>query len=139
MIATKMVRSTQNETYSNLREWESRTWGKFLNRNTVPANLGIIDFGEDAMLAYQEELGYSPLQAQNALYLDFVSKGQDSVDRMNKINSLDEGTSTEVCEVFPIRRTMIPIAMEFLTGGSTVMPSSEWMTRRHKTTGRRTR
>ena len=80
-----------NETYSNLREWESRTWGKFLNRNTVPANLGIIDFGEDAMLAYQEELGYSPLQAQNALYLDFVSKGQDSVDRMNKINSLDEG------------------------------------------------
>ena len=78
-----------NETFSNLREWESRTWGKYLTRNTVPANLGIIDFGEDAMLAYQEELGYSLIQAQNALYLDFISKGQDSVDRMAKINSLD--------------------------------------------------
>ena len=79
----------QNETFSNLREWESRTWGKYLNRNTVPANLGIIDFGEDAMAAYQEELGYSLIQAQAALYQDFISKGQDSMDRMMKINSLE--------------------------------------------------
>jgi hypothetical protein len=76
-----------NETFSNLREWESRTWGKYLNRDTVPS--GIIDFGEDAMAAYQEELGYSLIQAQNALYLDFVEKGQDSQDRMTKINTYD--------------------------------------------------
>ena len=76
-----------NETFSNLREWESRTWGKYLNRDTVPS--GIIDFGEDAMAAYQEELGYSLIQAQSALYLDFVEKGQDSQDRMAKINTYD--------------------------------------------------
>ena len=76
-----------NETFSNLREWESRTWGKYLNRDTVPS--GIIDFGEDAMAAYQEELGYSLIQAQNALYIDFVEKGQDSQDRMAKINTYD--------------------------------------------------
>ncbi len=78
-----------NETFSNLREWESRTWGKYLNRNTVPSNLGIIDFGEDAMLAYQEELGYSLIQAQGALYQDFIRKGQSSQDRMNTINEFD--------------------------------------------------
>ena len=78
-----------NETFSNLREWESRTWGKYLTRNTVPANLGIIDFGEDAMAAYQEELGFTALQAQQALYQDFVKKGQESVERMEKINELE--------------------------------------------------
>ena len=78
-----------NETFSNLREWESRTWGKFLTRNTVPANLGIIDFGEDAMAAYQEELGFSALQAQQALYQDFIKKGVESEERMEKINELE--------------------------------------------------
>ena len=46
-----------NETFSNLREWESRTWGKYLSRNSVPSSLGIVDFGEDAMNAYQDEGG----------------------------------------------------------------------------------
>jgi len=78
-----------NETYSNLREWESRTWGKYLNRNTVPAALGIVDFGEDAMAAYNENLGYSTFQAQLALYNDFVRKGTDSLNRMTKINEFD--------------------------------------------------
>ncbi|MEK9698290.1 MAG: hypothetical protein VW270_21150, partial [Candidatus Poseidoniales archaeon] len=80
-----------DERFSNLREWESRTWGKFEMRATVPLELGIIDFGEDAMLAYQEELGYSILQSQLALYQDFVAKGPDSLERMEKINSLDPG------------------------------------------------
>ena len=78
-----------NETFSNLREWESRTWGNYLNRNTVPASEGIIDFGEDAMSAYQEELGFNLLQAQQALYLDFIKKGTESESRMDKINSND--------------------------------------------------
>ena len=82
---------SQDELFSNLREWESRTWGKFDMRATVPVELGIIDFGEDAMLAYQEELGYSILQSQLALYQDFIAKGPDSLDRMEKINSLDSG------------------------------------------------
>lgn len=79
-----------NETFSNLREWESRTYGKYINRGTVPANLGIIDFGEDAMNAYIEEQGFNLVQAQQALYQDFVKKGTDSQDRMNEINTYDE-------------------------------------------------
>ena len=78
-----------NETFSNLREWESRTWGKYLNRDTVPSAMGIVDFGEDAMAAYSEELGYSLFQAQLALYNDFVQKGTSSMDRMMKINEFD--------------------------------------------------
>ncbi len=78
-----------DERFSNLREWESRTWGKYLNRDSVPANVGIIDFGEDAINAYKEELGFSQYQAQLALYNDFIEKGQDSADRMTKLNSID--------------------------------------------------
>ena len=78
-----------NETFSNLREWESRTWGKYLSRNSVPSNLGIVDFGEDAMNAYQDEGGMTFIQSRQALYNDFVTKGQSSLDRMNKINELD--------------------------------------------------
>ena len=78
-----------DERFSNLREWESRSWGKFLSRDSVPANVGIIDFGEDAINAYTEELGYSQYQAQLALYNDFIEKGQESADRMTKLNSID--------------------------------------------------
>ena len=51
-----------DERYSNLREWEARTWGKYLNRTSVPASVGIVDFGEDAMNAYMEETGMTVLQ-----------------------------------------------------------------------------
>lgn len=78
-----------DERFSNLREWESRTWGKYSERDSVPANLGIIDFGEDAINAYAEELGFSQYQAQLALYNDFASKDQESADRMAKLNSID--------------------------------------------------
>ena len=80
---------SQNETFSNLREWESRTWGKYLERSSVPAALGIIDFGEDAMNAYMEETGMSLVQAKDAIYDDFVEKSQDSADRMEKINEFN--------------------------------------------------
>ena len=79
-----------DERYSNLREWESRTWGKYLNRSSVPASVGIVDFGEDAMNAYMEETGLSVLQARQALIDDFIAKGPDSVSRMNTINSFNE-------------------------------------------------
>ena len=41
------------------------------------------------MAAYQEELGFNPIQAQQALYQDFIKKGQSSVDRMDMINSVE--------------------------------------------------
>ncbi len=78
-----------NETFSNLREWEARTWGKYDARFTVPTSVGIVDFGMDAMNAYMAEDGLTPFLARAALYEDFVAKGQSSFDRMLAINSLD--------------------------------------------------
>jgi hypothetical protein len=77
---------TEDEVFTNLREWESRTWGKYSERNSVPAALGIIDFGEDAMAAYVEETGMSLAQAKNAIYGDFIEKSFESVVWMFKIN-----------------------------------------------------
>ena len=124
-----------NETFSNLREWESRTWGKFLNRNTVPASLGIIDFGEDAMAAYQEELGFNPIQAQQALYQDFIKKGQSSVDRMDMINSVESENFNR-----SLRGVADPTHPDsdsdgFPMAGSIATPSTVWTTRRPSITG----
>ena len=78
-----------NETFNNLREWESRTWGKFNARSRVPTSLGIVNFGQDAINAYMEEMSFSQYQAKLALYNDFISKDQESYDRMLKINEAD--------------------------------------------------
>ena len=80
---------SMDERFSNLREWESKTYGKYLERFSVPASSGIIDFGEDAIQAYMEEQSLSFFQAQQALYNDFASKDQASSDRMDMINSVD--------------------------------------------------
>ena len=72
---------SEEEQFTNLREWESRTWGKYSERNTVPAALGIIDFGEDAMSAYMEETGMTLVQAKDAVYDDFVEKSPESAAR----------------------------------------------------------
>ena len=78
-----------NETFSNLREWESSTWGKYLARFTVPVEVGVVTFGEDAMSAYMSEAGLSAFFARAALYDDFIAKGPDSANRMLAINGLD--------------------------------------------------
>ena len=80
---------SMDERFSNLREWESRTYGKYLSRFSVPAADGVINFANDAMQAYMEELGITFAQAQQALYTDFVSKSQSSTDRMDMINEFD--------------------------------------------------
>ncbi len=90
-----------DERFSNLREWESRTWGKYSERSNVPIDVGILSFSDDAINAYMEELGYTYFQARSALYDDFISKSQDSEDRMNKINSYDPNN---------FNRTLIGIA-----------------------------
>ena len=58
--------------------------------SSVPVADGIIDFGDDAIQAYMEELGMTFEQAQKALYTDFVSKSQESSDRMDMINQFNE-------------------------------------------------
>ena len=77
------------ERFSNLREWESRTWGKYSERTTIPQEIGILSFGDDTINAYSEELGYNFFQARAGIYNDFISKGQDSFDRMQRINAYD--------------------------------------------------
>ncbi|MEC8353875.1 MAG: hypothetical protein VXZ47_06010 [Candidatus Thermoplasmatota archaeon] len=89
------------ERFSNLREWESRTWGKYSERNTIPQEVGILSFGDDAINAYIEELGYSYIDATRALYDDFASKSPESADRMQRINSYDENN---------FNRTLIGVA-----------------------------
>jgi hypothetical protein len=78
-----------DERFSNLREWESRSWGKFNERNNVPQEIGVLSFGTDAINAYIEEMGYTYFEARNGVYNDFVNKGSKSADRMDKINQLD--------------------------------------------------
>ena len=78
-----------NETFSNLREWESSTWGKYLARFTVPTEVGVVSFGDDAMSAYMSEAGLSSFFARAALYDDFIAKGPESANRMTAINGLD--------------------------------------------------
>ncbi|MBL6891131.1 MAG: hypothetical protein ISR22_03680 [Candidatus Poseidoniaceae archaeon] len=78
-----------DERFSNLREWESRSWGKYDERNNVPQEVGILSFGTDAINAYMEEMGYTYFQARSGVYNDFIDKGQKSADRMDKINELD--------------------------------------------------
>ncbi|MBT60593.1 MAG: hypothetical protein CMA63_03440 [Euryarchaeota archaeon] len=81
---------SMDERFTNLREWESRTWGKYLDRFSVPTSIGIMDFGTDAIEAYVEEQGLSYIEARQSLYNDFVSKSQASADRMDMINEFDE-------------------------------------------------
>ena len=80
---------SSEERFSNLREWESRTWGKYSERTNVPQDVGIYSFGDDAIDAYMEELGYNYFQAQNGVYTDFIEKDQESFNRMQKINEQD--------------------------------------------------
>jgi len=129
---------SQNETFSNLREWESRTWGKYLERSSVPAALGIIDFGEDAMNAYMEETGMSLVQAKDAIYDDFVEKSQDSADEWKRSMNSTSIISIEHSLGLLIQQAMIPMAMESQMVGNTAMLSTEWKTRPPLTTGHRT-
>jgi len=78
-----------NETFNNLREFQSRFWGKYDARGSVPQGSGQIGFGEDAISAYVNDEGLEEYQAEYELYLAFISKGEDSQSRMAKINEDD--------------------------------------------------
>jgi len=79
-----------NETYNNLREFQSRFWGKYDARGSVPQGMGQIGFGEDAISAYVNDEGLFPYEAEYELYLAFIAKGIDSQSRMDKINEDDQ-------------------------------------------------
>ena len=76
----------ENESYDNLAEYQSRIYGKYSQRFSVPANLGLMSYARDAVIAYQEEMGMSELDSRGMLYDSFVSKDIMSSERMIRIN-----------------------------------------------------
>ncbi|MDP6905789.1 MAG: hypothetical protein QF440_00030, partial [Candidatus Thalassarchaeaceae archaeon] len=75
-----------NETYSNLREYEARTYGRWDQRFTVPSQFGLVSYGRDTITAHQDELGYTWGQARGVMYDLFVSKDVMSSERLLRIN-----------------------------------------------------
>ena len=76
----------ENESYDNLAEYQSRIYGKYEERFSVPANLGLMSYGRDTMIAYQEEMGMSESESRGVLYDSFVAKDIMSSERMVRIN-----------------------------------------------------
>ena len=82
------------EVYSNLREWQARTYGKEAERYNVPLELGFYDYATDAIKALSEEEGLNDEQANERLYDLFSGKLHDGFpvtqNRLEKINELNE-------------------------------------------------
>ena len=125
-----------NETFSNLREWESSTWGKYLARFTVPTEVGVVSFGDDAMSAYMSEAGLSAFFARAALYDDFIAKGPESANRMTAINGLDPNNFNRTLLGVADRRTPTRTAMDCRTAGNTATHATTCPTPRPRFVGR---
>jgi len=82
-----------DEMYTNLREWQARTYGKHAERFSVPTELGLWGYGLDTTRALKNEKGFDESEAQSYLYDLFASKLHDGVNtselRLSKINSID--------------------------------------------------
>nr|ADD93048.1 hypothetical protein [uncultured archaeon MedDCM-OCT-S05-C10] len=75
------------ERFTNLREYESRSYGKFSEINNIDAGVTLRTFGEDALDAMMQEGGMTEGQATQALYTAFVSKDIKSSERVQRINT----------------------------------------------------
>lgn len=80
---------TANETFNNLQEWYSRTYGKESMIGSIPSGMGLVDYGMDAIDASMDETGSSYLEAKASLWLLYTTKDAESISRMNKINEYD--------------------------------------------------
>ena len=82
-----------SEMYTNLREWQARTYGKYDERHTVSSDLGLWGYGLDANRALKNENNLDESGAQAYLYELFESKLHDGTNtselRLSKINSID--------------------------------------------------
>ena len=76
----------ENESFDNLAEYQSRIYGKFTERFTVPSEMGLFSYGQDMMAAHQEEMGMTENDARGVLYDLFVAKDVMSSERMTRIN-----------------------------------------------------
>ena len=82
----------EDETYTDLREYESRIYGKKSQRSSVPNGLGLISFANDTYSAYAEEQGISLVAAQGQLYSSFKSLHAGSSAKIDAIDSNIAGT-----------------------------------------------
>ena len=82
------------EVYSNLREWQARTYGKEAERYNIPLELGFYDYATDAVKALSEEEGLDEISANERLYNLFSDKLHEGIplteNRLDKINEVNE-------------------------------------------------
>ena len=74
---------SENETFTNLREWQSLVYGRYDRR------MGNSGFGHDAVAALVGENGLSESAARLQLYNTWSTRDQESSDRMVEINLVD--------------------------------------------------
>ena len=74
---------SENETFNNLREWESLVYGRYDRR------AGNSGFGHDAVAALMDEDGLSESVARATLYNAWATRDQDTADRLAEINKND--------------------------------------------------
>ena len=61
------------EVYSNLREWQARTYGKEAERYNVPLELGFYDYATDAINAFQKKKDLT-MSKQIIVYMIYSQK-----------------------------------------------------------------
>ena len=83
---------SDNETYSDIKEYESRIFGKKSQLSSLPSGLGLFSFANDTYLAYAEEQQLSVAAAQSQLYSSFKSLHAGSAAKLDAIDSAIEGT-----------------------------------------------
>jgi hypothetical protein len=83
-----------DEKFHNLAEYQSRIYGKEAERFSVPSEVVLINYAEDAIAAYSDEQGKSRAEALTELWSIFVNKEHPSNpflsrNRMDGINFYD--------------------------------------------------
>ncbi len=75
------------ELFTNLREYESRSYGKFSQINNIDSGVTLRTFAQDSIDALMQEKGMSITEARDKLFEDFRSKDVKSSERVIRINS----------------------------------------------------
>ena len=75
------------ERFTNLREYESRSHGKKSQINNIDAGVTLRTFGQDAIDAMMQEGGMTEGEAVESLYAAFISKDIKSSERVQRINT----------------------------------------------------
>ena len=80
---------SDSESFDNLAEYDSRTYGKRLEVGNFPNTSSIISYGEDTVMAFVEEEGMDVQSAWDEIYNIFSTKSLSSSDKIGLINQHD--------------------------------------------------